>query len=1175
MTTSARWYKVRGFERTFLLLITVVLGFTFFKLHAVYQQRFAEVPQRLADGSMINLNGSNRGENLSALLQRGFYYEDQRDIDLIQSVVTRNMDAAIQEMDNIGELNKKQFDVNTEEAFSKGGESFRKRVRLSRSLIGFTDEDSARFQQEKTAPPQLPSTTDVAMGKYNISGTIINQQEQPVAGVLVRLNMVVPQDSLYGSVTELDSVIKVVTPTLKKYFIPDAAGKRQFQTFTAYARTDNNGKFTFKSLPDDESFEVLPLQPGFQFGPSKGVQDINKNVTFTFYQSPHNIKLFATRDFNNLKREKALIVRLPAEVNQWFMIIAICFFAAFFILHLLLSFRFKNADQFILPFLMMIIGISFLTLLSMQDPLRDRFLGKSTFYYFTGGFLAIIILLLFDLKKLTTDAGFFRLFIFKNNRKAANGWPWAAAALGLLILTILFGTGPQGSGVKVNLFGFQPSEIVKYLMVIFLAGFFTTNDKFLSEYTRWQKRWRFFSLAIAAIGVAILLFLILGDLGPAMVVCFTFIILFSFSRGDFTYTVGAVVFYVLALWLIDNVLIATAVTLAALIISMSFIRKQLSESAVMALVVMASFLLLDKVPLLDQLLPGPVERLTDRKAIWQDPWNNEVYGGDHVAQSIWAMSSGGVQGQGMGEGFPKTIPEAHTDMILPAMGEEFGLAGILSVFILFLIYIHRSIIIGRHTGRSFLFYLCAGIGISTFVQFLLIAGGSIGALPLSGVSLPFMSYGGSSLIMNMIAAAFLLSASIVHGSEVQMKYISQQQDRNLIPALAAAIIGVVLLGATVTRYILNNKKWIVEPSLVADRSGTRMFSYNPRIAILMNRLGAGNLLDRNGRLLATSKPEFIQQQRDSLVRVGLDPNYLKVLERRRLDRYYPFADQMFFWVGDWNTGIFMGGTNGYYAEYEHIAELRGFPTPATSFTVAATRFRESKFLERQSTEMTVSKRDYSALAPLLLAGVNSKAVEEFKKKNRDVQMTVDAALQTQLQQSIETIDSLRNSRVSVVVMEDATGDVLASAAYPLPPINEPDKLNLTTAEQNRLPFWITNSDIGFTHATQPGSAAKILTAAAAFNKLGMAAARKTILVRPHDLIRIKSEEPDETGNITIERGIVRSNNPFFIRLANEERLQEEMGDLYIKTGMFLRGVGGYYYKGNFNDLNQQEKWKDV
>ncbi len=302
----------------------------------------------------------------------------------------------------------------------------------------------------------------------------------------------------------------------------------------------------------------------------------------------------------------------------------------------------------------------------------------------------------------------------------------------MLLLTILFGTGPEGSGVKVNLFGFQPSEIVKFLIVIFLAGFFAANEKFISEYGRWQKRWQFFGFALISILTAIFLFLILGDLGPAMVACFTFIILFSFSRGDFAYAVGTAAVYALTIWLTDNnILLATVITVALLLLTILFVKKQLTESAIMLMVVMGGFLLLDKVPYIEKVFPGPVQRLVDRKAIWQNPWENEVFGGDQIANGLWAMSSGGVSGQGIGEGFAKTIPEAHTDMILPSMGEEFGWAGIVCVFIVFLLYLHRAILIGRQTGTPFLFYLCAGIGIATFVQFLLIAAVSFGILPVT------------------------------------------------------------------------------------------------------------------------------------------------------------------------------------------------------------------------------------------------------------------------------------------------------------------------------------------------------------------------------------------------------------------------------------------------------------
>ncbi|HYJ64153.1 MAG TPA: FtsW/RodA/SpoVE family cell cycle protein, partial [Parafilimonas sp.] len=1086
----------RNTERIFLLLIVIVMSVLFYKLYSVLSKDFTQVPERLAQGTMINLNDPKPGEAMKTMLQKGRYFRDEKDIDLISTTFQRARSLDTSTIENIGDINKRNYSINADVALAQGGESFKKRVAAERIYLGFTQDDSTIFKQQQKDAAAIPSVNNVAMGSYNIHGVIKNNIGA-VQNVIVRVQLILPQDSVYSNkVQEVQNELNESTITLKKSYAVDSLNNKQLQSLIAYAQTDANGNFSFNGLPDNKAYEVQPLHPGFTFGRSQGVQQLNKNASFSFYQLPHALKLFSTKDFNILKKEKSLIVRTPEDFKFWFWIIVGGFFSGFFIIHIFLSIRFKEADQLILPVIMILTGLSFLTLLSLQDPLRDRFLAKDTLYYFGGGVAAIILLLLFNLKLFTTDSSFYRLFIFKKMRLAANGWPWAIIATGLLALTIFFGTGPEGSGVKVNLFGFQPSEIVKFAIVIFLAGFFATNEKFISAYNSWIRRWQFFAFALLAILATIFLFLILGDLGPAMVCCFTFIILFSFSRGDFIQMAGAVILYVLAVWILKNVWMATDIVAGVLILFALLGKKRLSESTVMALVVIAAFLLLDQVPLLAKYFPGPMQRLIDRKAIWQNPWNNEVFGGDQVANGIWAMSSGGVTGQGAGEGFAKTIPEAHTDMILPSMGEEFGWAGIIGVFILFLIYLHRSIVIGRHSGRPLLFYICAGIGVATFIQFLLIAGGSTGALPLSGVALPFMSYGGSSLIVNMIAAGFLLSASHIHGSPAQMKYISAQQDKNLIPALLAACMGIVLLGITVSSYLFDNKKWVVQPALVADRSGARMFSYNPRISILMNRLQAGNLLDRNGLILATSHPEQINTQLDSLHALGVTDETLDSIEYKRSDRYYPLAQQMFFWTGDANTNVFNGASNGYFAEYEEAPEMRGFPIGSTNFTVSATRFKEDRFLPQSSIEMTVEKRDYSALAPLLVAGINSMAVDSFKQRNRDVNLTVDAALQTRIQNSLQTDDSLLNKRVSVVVMEDNTGDVLASASYPLPPVNDYDALTLTPSEQNKLAYWITDNDLGFTIATQPGSTAKLITALAAFNKLGLAAAKKVIHVLP-------------------------------------------------------------------------------
>lgn len=1129
-------------ERISILLVGMLLLLGFFKLGGVLQDRMKDVDKGLADGTVVNLNAEDPANAIKAMLSKGYYFDDPADIEMVRSVIASKQQE--DKFSNIGDLNKKKYYISADRAAQFGGASFKKRVAVSRALLGFTGEDEKRFEQEIVAPPAIPSVKDMAMGEGVIDGKI-SHTEGLVGAVLLRLSTVIPADSI------------------------DA------RPFTAYARTDQDGKYEFKGLPEGEAYEVIPLKPGAEFGQVKGVEALSGHKTLNFTEASHRIRLLSSRDFNILKNEGALIVRTPADFTRYYWCIAGALLFGFVLVHVVLSVRFPSADQLILPVLMLMTGISFLTLLSLQDPVRDRFLVADSIIYLYLGIAAVFVLLAFQLRKFNADSGFYRLFLFGNRRDAANGWPWITLAIGLLLLTLLFGAGPEGSGVKVNLLGIQPSELVKYTVVLFLAGFFAMNEQFIAAYSSWKKRWSFFSFALLAILVTLLLFLMLGDLGPAIVICFTFIILFSFSRGDFMEMAAFVVLYILVSWLLENVWLDALITFAVLALYHLIRKKPVSESAIMALLVMTAFLTIDKIPYLDKVVPGPVERLSDRKAIWQDAWDNEVYGGDQVANGLWAISSGGLTGQGTGKGFAKTIPEAHTDMILPAIGEDFGWIGIACVFGLFLIYLHRAIVIGRQTGTPFLFYCCAGIGVCTFVQFLLIAGGSVGALPLSGVSLPFESYGGSSLVINFVAAGFLLSASSVKGTAGQMRYITRQQDKNLVPALLASCVGVMLLLINVSRYSFDNKPWVVKPALVADRTGSRMFSYNPRIGILMKKLEAGNIYDRSGLLLATSDAKLVKKQQQQLREARGLTYDLDSARHRRVSRYYPFEEQLFFWTGDANTGVFSGGINGYFAEYEHAAELRGFRMPLTNYHLTASRYREDRFLPRGPKEMTVVKRDFSALSHILISGLDTAEIASFKKRNRDVKLSVDADLQSHLQSALAKNPAVQRNRVSVVVMSSATGDVMASAVYPLPPVKSWEQLTMSSTDQNKLAGWSTTSDLGFTLATQPGSTAKLLTAMAAFNKLGKAAAQQSYLVKANERIRSGGPEPDETGNIDMERAIVKSNNVYFIKLANQQHLAEPMGDLYLKTGMFLHGVGGYYYGRKTLDAEQEKRWFDM
>ncbi len=141
--------KSRVIERVFLLLITLLLSFLFYELFQVLKRDFDEVPKRLAEGTMVNLNVGDAAERLALLLEKGFYFDDKRDIEIIRNSVAQGLLREEGAIDNIGELNKSRYNVDAELVFAQGGSSFKRRATLSRTLIGFSNEDSIRYEKEK------------------------------------------------------------------------------------------------------------------------------------------------------------------------------------------------------------------------------------------------------------------------------------------------------------------------------------------------------------------------------------------------------------------------------------------------------------------------------------------------------------------------------------------------------------------------------------------------------------------------------------------------------------------------------------------------------------------------------------------------------------------------------------------------------------------------------------------------------------------------------------------------------------------------------------------------------------------------------------------------------------------------------------------------------------------
>src|SRR3954452_22489268 len=156
--------RARNTERFFLLILSTVMLVLFYQLFQVLQADFPDVAKRLAEGTMMNLNDEKPGDHIKTLLRKGFYFKDPKDIELIGKAVVNGRKSDKEVIDNVGELNKSSYYVNTDEAWTKGGEVFKKRVQVERSLLGFTDADSVLFQREKTKPQPLPPVNNLTMG---------------------------------------------------------------------------------------------------------------------------------------------------------------------------------------------------------------------------------------------------------------------------------------------------------------------------------------------------------------------------------------------------------------------------------------------------------------------------------------------------------------------------------------------------------------------------------------------------------------------------------------------------------------------------------------------------------------------------------------------------------------------------------------------------------------------------------------------------------------------------------------------------------------------------------------------------------------------------------------------------------------------------------------------------
>ena len=153
------------------------------------------------------------------------------------------------------------------------------------------------------------------------------------------------------------------------------------------------------------------------------------------------------------------------------------------------------------------------------------------------------------------------------------------------------------------------------------------------------------------------------------------------------------------------------------------------------------------------------DHVQNRVDIWLDPWADEYGKGFQIVQALYGLADGGLLGTGLGRGSPDKVPEAQNDFIFAAIGEEMGMLGATAVLMAYLLLIGAGLRIALRTDRTFEKLLAVGLTTIVGMQAFIIIGGVIKVVPLTGITLPFVSYGGSSLLSNYVLLALLLRLS--------------------------------------------------------------------------------------------------------------------------------------------------------------------------------------------------------------------------------------------------------------------------------------------------------------------------------------------------------------------------------------------------------------------------------
>lgn len=715
------------------------------------------------------------------------------------------------------------------------------------------------------------------------------------------------------------------------------------------------------------------------------------------------------------------VVNAGAALSFQTLAVPLGLFAAFAAAHIGVRLFAPGADPALLPIVFALSGIG-ITFVTRLEPSAS--MGQIV-YLFLG--VALMVGTLAVVKNLE---------VVKRYK-----YVLGAAGIALLVLPMLIGTEIYGSKlwIKIGSFQFQPGEFAKVFIVLFLAGYLAENRELLSISNRTVlgvklPRLRLLYPLFIVWGVCLLVVAFERDLGSALLFYTIFLIMLYVATGRVSYV------------LIGLVLLAVG----------AFGMYQIM---------------------------GHVQV---RVAIWLDPFKDAQNLGFQIVQALYSLADGGLLGVGIGKGLGgDTIPVVASDMIFAAIGEEMGLLGGAAVLLLFMLFAVRGLTTAARAKSDLAAFSAAGLTAAISFQAFTIVGGVTKLIPLTGVTLPFMSQGGSSLLASFVIVALLLRA----GDEATGRSTEIANTSTELTPVGYRPGG--SRGSHMRRPALDTpESGLLGRVALANRLTRTVFLFTALFAVLIGNLTyiqvfkAAEYQDMPSNNHTITKARYIK--RGSIITAdGLTLAESIQQEDGTYVRSYP-------------NGNLAAHAVGYYSQ----------------------QYGSSGVESSQDKTLTGSK-DYSSWQNALnsLAGIT--------EPGNSVQLTIDSRIQQAAEQA------LAGRKGAIVVLDPRTGAVLAWASAPAY-----DNTNIAAAMEAANASGGADTSM-FDRATQalysPGSTFKTVTLSSALEN-GVAALSSTysspgrMEIGGADVVSVNEQGH---GTITLDRAFAVSSNTVFGQVAEQ------------------------------------------